>query len=123
MEHLPKDEYRLHTAGAQLYLSGTLVRLFTVFVSSIEARQPRAVVNRRSSSDTRPSQLKEHSTLKSLCRGTKKNRSYLARQVPSSRAMKPRLYTNLQIYRYAKPLGVIVSSYRICLKVVVNRIG
>jgi hypothetical protein len=34
--------------------------------------QPRAVVDRRCSSDTRPSQLKEHSTLKYLCRGTKK---------------------------------------------------
>jgi hypothetical protein len=50
---------------------GKLVRLFTVFVSSIEARQPRAAVDRYCSSHTRPSQLKEHNTLKSLCRRTK----------------------------------------------------
>jgi hypothetical protein len=63
-----------------------------VFVSSIEARQPRAAVDRRCSSvlartrkATRPSHLKEHSTLKSLCRGTK-NRLDLARHEPSSRA-------------------------------------
>jgi hypothetical protein len=59
--------------------------LITVFLSSIEARQPRVAVDRRCSSDTRPSQLKEHSTLKSLCRGTK-NHSDLARHAPSSRA-------------------------------------
>jgi hypothetical protein len=59
---------------AQLFVRGKLVRLFTVFVPSIEARQPRAAVDGRCSSHTRPSQLKEHSTLKSLCRGTK-NRS------------------------------------------------
>jgi hypothetical protein len=53
--------------------------------SSIEARQPREAVDGRCPSDTRPSQLKEHSTLKSLCRGTK-NRSDLARHAPSSRA-------------------------------------
>jgi hypothetical protein len=45
--------------------------LITVFVSSIETRRPRSAVDRRCSSDARPSQLKEHSTLKSLCRGTK----------------------------------------------------
>jgi hypothetical protein len=56
--------------------------LIIVFVSSIEARQPRAAVDRRCSSATRPSQLKEHSTLKSLCRGTT-NRSDLARHAPS----------------------------------------
>jgi hypothetical protein len=60
---------------AQLFVRGKLVRLFTVFVSSIEARQPRAAVDWRCSSDTRPSQLKEHSTLKSLCRGAKKTAS------------------------------------------------
>jgi hypothetical protein len=70
---------------AQLFVRGKLVRLFTVFVSNIEARQPRAAVDRRCSSDTRPSQLKEHSTLKFYCRGTN-NRSDLARHAPSSRA-------------------------------------
>jgi hypothetical protein len=58
--------------------------LITVFVSSIEARQPRAAGDRRCSSATRLSQLKEHGTLKSLCRGTK-NTSDLARHAPSSR--------------------------------------
>jgi hypothetical protein len=58
--------------------------LVTMFVSSIEARQPRAVVHRRCSSVTRPSQLKKHSTLKSHCRWTK-NRSELARHASSSR--------------------------------------
>jgi hypothetical protein len=72
---------------AQLFVRSKLVRLLTVFVSSIEARQPRAAVDGRCSSDTRPSQLKEHSTLKFLCRGTK-NRSDLARHAPSSRAAK-----------------------------------
>jgi hypothetical protein len=76
---------RLGIDCAQLFVRGKLVRLFTVFVSSIEARQPRVAVDRLSFSDTRPSQLKEHSTLKSLCRGTK-NRSDLARHAPSSRA-------------------------------------
>jgi hypothetical protein len=57
--------------------------LFTVFVSSIEAQQARAAVDRRCSSVTRPSQLKEHNTLKSLCCGTK-NRSDMARHAPSS---------------------------------------
>jgi hypothetical protein len=61
----------------QLFVRGKLVRLFTVFVSSIEERQPRVAVDRRCSLDTRPSQLKEHSKLKSPCRGTK-NRSDLA---------------------------------------------
>jgi hypothetical protein len=70
---------------AQLFVHGKLVRLFTVFVSGIEARQPRAAVDQRCSSDMRPSQLKEHSTLKSLCRETK-NRSDLARHAPSSLA-------------------------------------
>jgi hypothetical protein len=69
----------------QLFVNGKLVRLFTVFVSTIETRQPRAAVDGCCSSDTRPSQLKEHSTLKSLRRGTK-NRSDLARHAPSSRA-------------------------------------
>jgi hypothetical protein len=69
-----KAGYRLR---AQLFVRAKHVRLFTVFVSSIEARQPLAA--------TRISQLKEHSTLKSLCRGTK-NRSDLARDAPSSRA-------------------------------------
>jgi hypothetical protein len=41
--------------------------------------------DRRCSSTTRPSQLKEHSTLKSLCRGAN-NRSTLPRHAPSSRA-------------------------------------
>jgi hypothetical protein len=54
-------------------------------ITVLEARQPRAAVDRRCSSGTRPSQLKEHSTLKSLCRGTK-NRSDLARHAPGSRA-------------------------------------
>jgi hypothetical protein len=63
-----------------MFVRGKLVRLFTVFVSSVEAR-----LFIDGSSDTRPSQLKEHSTLKSLCRGTK-NRSDLARHAPSSRA-------------------------------------
>jgi hypothetical protein len=58
---------------------------FTVFVSSIEERQPRVAVDRRCSSATRPSQLKDHSTLKSLCRGAK-NRSDFVRHAPSSRA-------------------------------------
>jgi hypothetical protein len=70
---------------AQLFVCGKLVRLFTVFVSSTEARQLRAAVGRRCSSATRPSQLKEHSTLKSLCRGIK-NHSDFARHAPGSRA-------------------------------------
>jgi hypothetical protein len=74
---------------------GKLVRLFAVFVRSIEARQPRVAVDRRCSSDTRPSQLKEHSTLKSLCRGTgdkfargpglrEVEQHYSEQQIPSS---------------------------------------
>jgi hypothetical protein len=34
-----------HGCRAQLFVRGKLVRLFTVFVSSIEARQPRAAVD------------------------------------------------------------------------------
>jgi hypothetical protein len=53
--------------------------LITVFVSSIEARQPRAAVDRRHNNATRLSQLKKHNTLKPLCRATK-NRSDLGRR-------------------------------------------
>jgi hypothetical protein len=70
---------------AQLFVRGKLVCLFTEFVSNIEARQPRADVDGRCSSVLRLSQLKTHSTLKSLCRGAW-NLSDLAQHAPSSRA-------------------------------------
>jgi hypothetical protein len=75
----------LRGCRAKLFVRDKLVCLFTVFVSNIEARQPRADVDRRCSSVLRPSQLKTHSTLKSLCRGTW-NLSDLAQLAPSSRA-------------------------------------
>jgi hypothetical protein len=66
--------------------------LITVFVSSIEARQPRTAVDRFSilprkehRNATRPSPLTEHSTRPSTCRGTQ-NRSDLAQHAPISRA-------------------------------------
>jgi hypothetical protein len=76
---------RLGIDCAQLFVRGRLVRLFTVFMSSIEAQQQqRAAVDQRSSSDTRLFQLKEHSTLKSLCCG-KKNCSNWAQRAKFAR--------------------------------------
>jgi hypothetical protein len=75
---LPRASVRARQTRSFVYA------LITVFVSNIEARQPRAAVDRRCSSATRPSQLKEHGTLKSLCRGTK-NRCDLARHAPRAR--------------------------------------
>ena len=82
--------------------SARQTRSFLVWVTMFvftqhQARQPRAAVDRRCSNTTRaavdrrcsnttrPSQLNKHSTLKSLCRGSK-NRSDLARHAPSLRA-------------------------------------
>jgi hypothetical protein len=73
------DYARLRRAAVRARQSRSFVyALITAFVSSIEVRQPRAAVDRSCSSVTRPSQLKVHSTLKSLCRGIN-NRSDLAR--------------------------------------------
>jgi hypothetical protein len=84
-----KARYRLRAAAVRARQTRSFVyELITVFLSSIEAR---AAVDRFSILSrkkrrkvTRPSQLKEHSALKSLCRGTK-NRSDLARHASSSR--------------------------------------
>jgi hypothetical protein len=64
--------------------------LITVFVSGIEARQPRAAVDWRRERNTERHKtvsimLKEHSTLNALCSGTK-DRFALARHARSSRA-------------------------------------
>ena len=77
------DCARLPRAAVRARQTRSFVRV-TVFTQH-RARQPRAAVDRRCSNTTRPSQLNEHSTLKSLCRGLK-NRSDLARHAPSSRA-------------------------------------
>jgi hypothetical protein len=86
--YVRKAGYRLRAAVRARQSRSFVYALITVFVSSIEARQPRATVDRFSilprkkhRNATRPSQLKEHSTLKSFCRGAK-NRSYLARRAP-----------------------------------------
>jgi hypothetical protein len=72
------DCARLPRAAVHARQSSSFVyALITVFVSSIEAR---LLIDATSTP-----QLKEHSTLKSLCRGTK-NRSDLTRHAPSSRA-------------------------------------
>jgi hypothetical protein len=63
---------------------GCRARKTRSFVYRVRVQHRSAAVDWLCSTATRPSQLKEHSTLKSLCRGTK-NRSDLARHAPSSR--------------------------------------
>jgi hypothetical protein len=76
-----KAGHRLRAAASR----GKLIRLFIVFVFSIKGRQPSVAVDRRHSSATRPSQLKEHSTLKSLCRGTKKQLQFCSTRTKFAR--------------------------------------
>jgi hypothetical protein len=72
---------------AQLFVRGKLVRLPCSCPASKRGSRGRLLIDVRKKhrNATRSSQLKKHSTLKSLCRGTK-NRSDLARHAPSSRA-------------------------------------
>jgi hypothetical protein len=69
---------------ARLPHATVLARQTRSFVYRVRVEHQSAAAAWRCPSDTRPPQLKEHSTLKSLCRGTK-NRSDLARHAPSSR--------------------------------------